>query len=173
MYYFPAVLIPCSSNPRWCLVEDQICPSKDSCSRGVGFCIVEYESALNRVDLSNGLILEDMVVIEKYGAGTRGSSGIYLKKGDRVCLQEVSSAYAYLTKKEGDTVKQGERIGFMLSVKGAVRTVKSVCEGIITLIINISWEVPEKYIILVVKEDELRRIHVREDKGGCVKERAG
>jgi hypothetical protein len=139
----------------------------------VGFCVVEYESALNRVDFSNSQVLDDMVVIDKYGAGTRGSSGVYLRKGDRVCLQEVSSAYAYLAKKEGDAVKRGERIGFALSVKGAVRTVKSVCEGIITLIVNITWEAPEKYIIVVVKEDELRRIHVREDKGGCVKERAG
>ena len=171
MLYYPAVLVPCSSNAKWCLVGDQLCPSAGSCESGQGFCLVEYERALERIDLVEATVVSDFIVIEKYGLSTPSTRGFYLKAGDKVCLQEVSAAYVTITKGEGDPVREGEKIGYTLSSKGNLKTIRSSCNGIITLVINITWEMPEKYVVVVVKEDELRQVFVREGTGGCSKER--
>ncbi|WP_440059008.1 DUF2118 domain-containing protein [Thermogladius sp. 4427co] len=169
MYDFPALLVPCTGKASWCLIGQCIYPADGACEEGKGFCIKEYENSIERIDLLNNLVLDDMIIISRYKALNEAKAYL-LKKGDRVCIQEVSSAGVFIEKNEGDMVLEGEKIGSTLSSKGVVRTVRSLCKGIIVLIVNITWESPEKYIIVVVKENELRPIRIGKDKGECVKE---
>ncbi len=122
---------------------------------------VPYEKTIElAVDLVKPVITNSIIVIPHY-TGEEIMNGVLVEKDTKPCLMEVKGSSPLLQINEGSMVEEGDRIGLVLTGKGEVHNVFSPCSGRVVLIVNYTWEKPEKYIIVVVGEDEAREIRIR------------
>ena len=121
---------------------------------------VIYEDILNYIDLVKPVITRSIIIVKKYSGGVM--NGILVEKGVSPCLIEVRGYKPVVFLEEGDEVEEGDKIAYVITNKGEVRVIRSPCTGVVVLIINITWERPEKYIVVVVSRDEFRQITIRE-----------
>jgi hypothetical protein len=87
--------------------------------------------------------------------------GLLVEDTARPCLIEVKGHRPHVFLREGDSVREGDKIAYVITSKGEVRTIRSPCEGVVVLVVNFPWERPEKYVIVVVSRDECREISIR------------
>jgi len=120
---------------------------------------VVYEDILNSLDLIEATVKQSFLVIRKYGLPLM--EGLLVEKNTKLCFIEVRGRYPVVFVSEGDNVDVGDKIAYIVTGKGEVRVVKSPCSGIVVLSINITWERPEKYILVVVDRNECRRVTIR------------
>lgn len=127
-----------------------------------------YENVLDlALNLVKPEITRELIVIEEF-TGKNEMRGLIIPASTKPCLIEVKGASPYVFFKEGDEVKEGDKLAYVITRKGEVRVIRSPCEGIIILNINITWEKPEKYIMVVVGKDELRQITIRKGTRGSI-----
>ncbi len=120
-----------------------------------------YENVLDLVlDLIKPEITRELIVIKEF-TGKDEMKALLIPKGIKPCLIEIKGASPYVFYNEGDEIKEGDKLAYVVTRKGEVRVIRSPCEGIVVLNINITWEKPEKYIMVVVGKDELRQIIIR------------
>jgi len=118
-----------------------------------------YEDILNYIDLTEPRIRRSFILIKKYGPQIM--SGILVEENTKPCLMEVRGRQPIILISEGDEVSERDKIAYTITNKGEVRTFRSPCTGLLVLNINIPWERPEKYILVVVSKNECREITIR------------
>ncbi len=120
-----------------------------------------YEDVIDKaIDLVNGKTTREIIVIPRFKK-SQEIEALYVDKGVNICLMEIKAYQPYVFVSEGDVVEERDKIAYMVTGKGEVRVYKSVCRGIVFLVVNIPWERPEKYILVVVNEDDVRRITIK------------
>ena len=118
-----------------------------------------YEDVLNFLDLIEATAKRSFLVIKKYSPPHM--EGLLIEKNTKLCFIEVRGHYPIVYVSEGDGVDVGDKIAYIVTGKGEVRVVKSPCSGIVVLSVNITWERPEKYILVVVDRNDCRRVTIR------------
>ena len=118
-----------------------------------------YEDILNYIDLVKPSITRSFIVVKKYGAPVM--EGVLVEKDTKPCLIEIRGHQPMVFVNEGDEIGEGDKIGYIITNKSEVRVVKSPCSGIVALVVNLPWERPEKYLLVVVSKNECRQITIR------------
>ncbi len=120
-----------------------------------------YEDVVEKaVDLVEAKMKKSIIVIPKFRPSGE-LEAILVEEGTSICLMEIKGADPIVFVSEGDEVEERDKIAYIITGKGEVRVYKSVCSGIVTLVINFPWERPERYILVVVSKDDARRIIVK------------
>ncbi|RLG81706.1 MAG: DUF2118 domain-containing protein [Thermoprotei archaeon] len=165
-YYFPEVFVEGIKSYKYVVETNTneyiVVPSHiiESYSYKRLFGHVVYEDALRYIDLVKPEIVKSIVVIKKYGGGVM--KGMLVEKGVTPCLAEAKGYRVYVEVREGDVIERSDRVAYIITSKGEIRIYRSPCTGLVLLVVNIVWDKPEKYILVVVNRDEAREITIRE-----------
>ncbi|MCD6487881.1 MAG: DUF2118 domain-containing protein [Desulfurococcales archaeon] len=122
-----------------------------------------YENILNYIDLVNATIKEDIIIIPQFNP-EKIMNALYIKHNTPLCIIEVKGVSPYVLISEGALVKENDKIAYVVTGKGEIRVYKSPCTGIVALVVNLPWEKPERYVIIVVDEKHVKRVRVRRAK---------
>ena len=109
------------------------------------------------LDLERGEVKKSYIV-----KSPRNGTYILVEAGVKVSLVEVAGRQVHLYCEEGDEVVEGERIASVITGKYEVRNVRSPDDGIVVLIGEFI-ETPERSVIAIAGDEDVRRITVRED----------
>ncbi len=127
-----------------------------------------YEDVIDKaIDLVEPRITKEIIVIPEY-TGSDEMKAYIIPKNTKPCLIEVKGIQPYVFIEELSEIDEKDKIAYTITGKGEVRVTRSPCKGVVVLVVNLPWEKPERYIIVVVRRDELRQITVRKDKGNRV-----
>jgi hypothetical protein len=164
-YSFPEVFLENISSDKYYIVEknnEYILTDKLEKYTGYKrfFGHIIYEDILNYIDLTKPLITKSLIIIPRFNPEEE-MKGLLVEKNTSVCLIEVKGVQPYVFPRESDFIEENEKIAYIVTGKGEVRVIKSPCKGIVLLIINLPWEKPEKYILVVVDRDAARQITIR------------
>ena len=113
--------------------------------------LVPYESGWNlAVDPVRATITRGILVVVPWS----NWKGLLLEEGTRVKILEVRGVQPVLVAREGDNIREGEVIAYVLTGKGETRTVRSTTSG---LIAYIAWSrvEEERYSIIVASPEEV------------------
>lgn len=127
-----------------------------SCSRSFG--LIPYERVLNYIDPTSGTLTRTVLIVREDPSSTE-FKGFEIREGTKLCLQEIAGDHVHVFKSEGDDVKAGEKIAYVVTGKLEVRSIRSLCSGHITLIIDITWEKPRRNLLVI--SSELREVTIR------------
>lgn len=151
-YAFPEVYVAgvrskkclCNESEKYIIVS---CTSDlNACTEVYGH--IPYEQVLNYIDSLEAKMRESVVVLQ-----SRPDRAVYkgflLEKGTSVCLQEISGNYVYLHVKEGMSVKKEHSIAHIITGKLEIRNIRSLCEGLVALVVDMPWKEPRKVVVVV------------------------
>lgn len=120
-----------------------------------------YEDVVDKaLDLVEALVKKTIIVIPRFKP-TGDLEAILVEEGVKTCLMEVKGFEPIVFVREGDEVEEKDKVAYVITGKSEVRVYKSVCSGIVTLVINFPWEKPERYVLVVVNRDDVRRIVIK------------
>lgn len=165
-YRFPEVYVKDTISKRYICLENGVYVVKNkpvNCSRVYG--LIPYEEVLKYIDLAEAETELDIVIL-RYKPGGENAVGYFIERGAKLCLQEIKGGEIYFPLEEGSMVKKGDLIAYVVTNKLETKSIKSICKGIIALIIDMPWEEPRKAIVVV--SDEYRSIDIRESKDNGV-----
>ncbi|MCY0868516.1 MAG: DUF2118 domain-containing protein [Desulfurococcus sp.] len=128
----------------------------DSCSEIYGS--IPYEDVLRYIDLENPALKASIILVDRREL----PKALLFEEGTPLCLQEVTGRRLYYI---GGLkhVRRGELVVYTVTGKHEVRSTRSVCEGFLLAVIDLTWEKPEK-IVLVVSVEQPREISIRESE---------
>jgi len=112
------------------------------------YCKVLYEEGWNLiVDLTSGVVTRSFLVLlpwENYKA-------IYVVRGSKINLVEVSGREVYIVQREGCRVDEDSILTYILTGKGELRSKRARVSG---TIVYIAWipGVPAKYIYFITND---------------------
>ncbi len=166
-YKYPEIFLRDEkSNKYICRVSDEYVLVKEPVSNECYGHII-YEDILKYFDLANPILEKDVIVVPEF-SDEELLKGLFVKKGTKLCLIEISGYEPYVSPREGGKINVKDKIGMVITNKYEVRVIKSPCEGVVIFVINIVWEKPEKYILAVVSENDVRQITIRKSQGNRV-----
>ena len=114
-----------------------------------------YETAYEEV-----ISLEQSRTVKSFITYCPKHGAYYLvEENTEVGLMEIEGLKIFLHVDEGDTVDEGDKIGYQITRKFEVRNIVSIVRGIIVYIGTIFGEV-QRYIIVAVGEENVRKINV-------------
>jgi len=120
-----------------------------------------YEDIIREaIDLVKAVSTREFIVVPRYKR-EGDLEALRVSRDARLCIMEVAGVQPIVFLSEGDIVEEGDKIAYIITGKSEVRVYKSLCSGIVVLVVNITWEKPEKYIVVVVKQDDVRRIIIK------------
>ncbi len=163
-YAFPEVFVEGVESNKYLLEtingDYVIVDDKDRYSYSRFFGHILYEDVLKYIDVIRPAITKSLIVVKKYQR--KEMTGLLVERDVIPCLIEIRGYRPVVFINEGDHVEEGDKISYVITNKGEVRVERSPCSGVVLLVINIAWEKPEKYIVVVVGRDEFRQITIRE-----------
>lgn len=151
-YVFPEVYVT-GARGKKCLCRENGTYVIVSCKDSLSFCTevyghIPYEQALNYVDSLEARTRASMAVLKSKPGGVV-YEGFLLEKGANVCLQEISGNHIYLYIKEGMNIKKEYTIAHIITGKLEIRSTRSLCEGLVALVVDMPWKEPRKVIVVV------------------------
>ncbi|QOR94465.1 DUF2118 domain-containing protein [Thermosphaera chiliense] len=114
------------------------------------FVNTPFEKLLEYMDLEKPCFLRDVIVVYKEEEG--GYKGILVENGEKLYLLEASGSTIAISKREGEVVEPHEKIGYIITNKREVRVIKAPLKGILLAVIDLTWEKPEKVIMVFTGE---------------------
>jgi len=151
-YSFPEVYVAgvqgkkclCDENGKYVVVP---------CAGDLGFCVkvygsIPYEQALNYIDLLEARVRVSMAILQGK-PGEAVYEGFLLERGVNVCLQEILGNHMYLYVKEGMSIEREHTIAHVITGKLEIRSIRSTCEGLVALVVDMPWEEPRKAVVVV------------------------
>ncbi len=124
----------------------------DKPGRGLSLGRVVYEELVSlAVDLIEAKITRWAAVVLPWA----DRRALLARPGTSVVIYEVGGLQTVFRAREGDKVKAGSVLGYVLTGKGETRTARSEDEAVI---FHIAWDReshPPKYIVLLVREEDL------------------
>lgn len=166
-YRFPEVFVEGIENSKYIVeIDDQyiLVLSRDvldkysGCKRVFGHIV--YEDIAEYLDITKPATTKSFIIIPEY-SGEEIMKGFLVEENTDICLIEVKGVQPYVFPREGEKVKERDKVAYIITGKGEVRVVRSPCEGMVLLVINFPWEKPERYILAVVNKDDVREITIR------------
>ncbi|ADI32729.1 DUF2118 family protein [Staphylothermus hellenicus] len=121
---------------------------------------IVYEHIINYIDLVKPATKKAFIVIPEY-SGEKEMKGFLIDENKKLCLIEVKGVQPYVFPREGDVIEERDKVAYIITGKGEVRTIRSPCKGVVLLVINFPWEKPERYVLAVVNKDDIREIIIR------------
>ncbi len=122
---------------------------------------VMYEDVVEKaIDLIEPLITRDIIIIPRY-TNEEFMHGLLVKNNTKPCLIEIKGSSPIIFINEDEIIDYEDKIAYIVTGKREVRTVKSPCKGRVVLVVNFPWEKPERYLVVVVRPDEVREIRIR------------
>ncbi len=166
-YKYPEIFVRDEKSSKYiCRISDEYVLVKEPVSNECYGHII-YEGILKYFDLANPILEKDVIVIPEF-SDEELLKGLFVKKGTKLCLIEISGYKPYIPPREGEKINVKDKIGVVITNKYEVRVIKSPCRGVVIFVINIVWEKPEKYILAVVSENDVRQITIRKSQGNSV-----
>ncbi len=164
-YSFPELFLENTPSDKYYIIEknnEYILVEKPRKYTGYKrfFGHIIYEEILSYMDSTKPFITKSLIVIPRFNPDEE-MKGLLVEKNTSVCLVEVKGVQPYVFPHESEFIEENEKIAYIVTGKGEVRVVKSPCRGIVLLVINLPWEKPEKYILVVVDKDATRQITIR------------
>ncbi|MCX8199612.1 MAG: DUF2118 domain-containing protein [Sulfolobales archaeon] len=160
-YEYPEVFIEGSGEEPYISVvgEYYLLSKKVVSEKFYGHIIYEdvVEKALNLEEL---VTTKSMVVVPRLSLN-KDLDGIFISKDTPICIDEVIGHAAVIHVSEGNAVSVGDKLASVVTGKGDVRTYRASCSGVIILVIGYVWLKPEKYIVVTVGEEHVRRISIK------------
>jgi len=86
--------------------------------------------------------------------------GLLVEKGSHVEPIPLNGIRVVLEACEGDRVEPGSTLGFTVTGKREVRHIRSHVSGVVVYIYSSPYSRPERNIVFVVPEEEVREVHV-------------
>lgn len=77
------------------------------------------------------------------------SKCVEVRSTDKLVITEVSGNEVFISVKEGDYVKQGDRLGYIVTNKGEVRGLRSDVEGVVVLVHEVPTSRPSKVLVFI------------------------
>ena len=113
--------------------------------------LVPYEAGWNVIfDPIEARITRPFAVLVPW----REHEALYAREGLRVSLVEVTGIHVNLVAREGEEVGEKDVLAYVVTGKGETRTIRAGVEG---LILYIAWDPgakPERYVYLIVDQDD-------------------
>ncbi len=79
---------------------------------------------------------------------------VEVQSTDELVVTEVSGSEVFANVKEGDYVRRGDKLAYIVTGKGEVRSVRSSSEGLVVLVYEVPTSRPSR-IIIFVKEGKV------------------
>ncbi len=161
-YEFPEVYVEGIESGYYIVLDNgEYRFSKKPSGRFFGHIV--YEDIVDKaLDLINAVFRRAVIVIPRF-RGKGDLDALLIEKNTKACLIEVKSIQPYILVREGDEIDLNDKIAYMVTGKGEVRVYKSPCKGLVVLVVNFPWEKPERYLLVVVSKDGVRRIKIKRD----------
>lgn len=161
-YFYPEVYVEGVDSEKSILQlnNEYVLTSRSDLNPRRRFGYIVFEEALRYIDLTTPRLLKSIIVL--YGRSGSVYNGILVEECDEISLQVISGKKPFVTVNEGERVDINDKIGYVVTDKNEVRTIKSEFRGYVVLIINVTWEKPEAYVVVLVGENGYRPIVVRE-----------
>jgi hypothetical protein len=151
-YAFPEAYVEDVEGQRYLCLENDVFTvissaiNFDRCVRRFG--LIPYEQVLNYIDLVDAKTKSSIAVLRE-NMREKIYQGYIIEKDTHVCIQEITGNTIFVLAKEGISIKKDASIAYVVTNKLEVRNIKSMCEGLITLIVDLPWEEPRKTILVV------------------------
>ncbi|ADV65640.1 DUF2118 domain-containing protein [Desulfurococcus mucosus] len=155
-YIFPEIFVEdvesnrviCVKDSKFILLENTA--TREECSKHYGS--IPYEEVLNYVDLEKPALKRSIIILDK----KRNGVALLFPGETPLCLQEVRGrAVFYVGNPE--RVRKGDLIAYVTTRKNEVRNEYSLCEGFLLAVIDLTWEKPER-IVVVASSEQPREI---------------
>jgi hypothetical protein len=122
---------------------------------GMGECVktfvnTPFEKLVEYMDLEKPCFTRDVIIVHREEGGYY--KGFLIEKGEKLYLLEASGSTIAVSKREGDAVEPHEKIGYIITNKREVRVIKAPLKGILLAVIDLTWEKPEKVIMVFTGE---------------------
>ncbi|MEB3774649.1 MAG: DUF2118 domain-containing protein [Desulfurococcales archaeon] len=145
-YQFPRVYVEGAESGECLVLDDGRARIEKPCKRGMG--LVPYESGFEMtIDPVEAVVKRSYAIY----IPSRGEV-LIVPRGTRVYLVEALGVQVNHVALEGDTVKPGSILAYILTGKGETRTLRSGVEGVI---IYIGWGLEgelNRYIYVIARE---------------------
>ncbi len=76
---------------------------------------------------------------------------VEVSSSDELVISEISGNEVFISVKEGDRVKRGDRLGYIITGKGEVRGLRSDVEGFVVLVYEVPTSRPSKVLVFIKK----------------------
>ena len=160
-YSFPEVYVKDVSSYRYiCLNKDSYIITSNTSECWETYGNIPYEESFKYIDLVEARTIKPFIVVLHNEETENTVKGVLIDKNTPLCLQEVLGNIIYFLHRDGVRVEKNNVIAYIITNKLEVRSVKSMCKGIIMLTIDMPWEEPRKALFVVV-ENEPRFIDIR------------
>jgi len=156
-YEFPEIFVKGVESERGICLEDSsyrlVKSREEECVEYYGS--IPYEEVLNYIDLEKALLRNSIILVNPK---TRPKALLF-QENTRLCLQEIKGRAVFYTGSQ-EYVRRGELIAHVATSKNEVRNTYSLCEGFLLAIIDLTWEKPERVIVVTALEQP-REITIR------------
>ncbi|MEM4717272.1 MAG: DUF2118 domain-containing protein [Desulfurococcaceae archaeon] len=164
-YIFPEVYVENVESTRYlCIMgneESIVTENREkpiSCARRYG--IIPYEQVINYIDLVSSKTTKSIALLHA-NLSNNTYSGFIVENNSDICIQEVKGGYIYVFVREGEIIERNADIAYVVTNKLEIRNIKSLCTGLLALIIDIPWDKPRRTILVSVSE--YRSINARKN----------
>ncbi len=152
-YHFPEAYIEGVSSERYLIAFPEKGKYKLSEKPGEGICLgrVVYEEALRAFDLIESKARVHIAILLPRG----GKKALFLKPGTTVIIYEVGGVQTVFNVEEGNRVRRGDVIAYVLTGKGETRSIRS---GDDAVVFYIAWDReshPPKYVVIMAKPSDI------------------
>jgi len=156
-YEFPEIFVKGVESERAICLEDSsyrlVKSREEKCVEYYGS--IPYEEVLNYIDLEKALLRNSIILVNPK---TRPKALLF-QENTRLCLQEIKGRAVFYTGSQ-EYVRKGELIAHVATSKNEVRNTYSLCEGFLLAVIDLTWEKPERVIVVTALEQP-REITIR------------
>jgi len=108
---------------------------------------------LYTVDSLNNIVIRDFAVIFP-----KRRKGFLITKGTKVLIIEARGYRVLPLVREGENVKNNQKIAYIITKKREVRTIRCPANGLIIYISSPPNEIPEKYIFVITGENNVSEL---------------
>ena len=156
-YEFPEIFVKGVESERGICLEDSsyrlVKSREEKCVEYYGS--IPYEEVLNYIDLEKALLKNSIILVNP----KTGPKALLFHENTRLCLQEIKGRAVFYTGSQ-EYVRKGELIAHVATSKNEVRNTYSLCEGFLLAVIDLTWEKPDRVIVVTALEQP-REITIR------------
>lgn len=164
-YIFPEIYVEDIDSTRYLCINEKgeyiVTENREkltSCTHRYG--IIPYEQVIKYINLLSSKVARTIAILQA-DLSSKTYSGFIVESGSDICIQEVKGNYIYVFAKEGENIEIDVDIAYVVTNKLEVRNIKSLCKGLLALIIDIPWDKPRRTIL--VSASEYRSVNARKD----------
>lgn len=118
---------------------------KNNCTKYYGS--IPYEEILRYIDLEKAVLKRSTILFNP----REPSKALFFSENTQLCLQEARGRRVFYIGSMKH-VRKNDLIAYIVTGKNEVRNIYSTCEGFILAVIDLTWERPERIIVVMAIE---------------------